>query len=546
MQVEDRGVRLARRPHRDHVITLDDDPVFEASRFTDRNGFTRWPIGVLVRLADLSTTRIGVVDSAGLVLDSTKHDFGGHDHWQPPTDQSGRPLRLNKWGWFGVEFRDRSTGEKAGALSRTERLLDVLAELGRPAWIVGGTLLGAVRAHDLIEHDDDIDLAYLSAHNTPSLVASESFELERAIRRHGFRSRRFSGAHFQILGESGDDEPSINIDVFSAFLRRGMVHQPFHIRGRFEASQILPLTTVELLGRDFPAPRDTEGWLNLNYGPNWATPEPGHSFRTPRITQILFSSWFGQYLKDIEYWSDHYARRPDSSGAPSDTAVWLSQSLPPGIPIIDLGTGLATDARFLSEQGFPVLGVDFASVPLGPVDLPRSGLALARMDVSDSRSLLSLAAAAHRTGRPVHVHSRNLVDEMDPLPRRSLFALMREFPARSTFSMTVRLGGSARSSESDEPDPTRRTLDPRTINHDSKRSGLEWAPVLKESATPDSNVLLWGELGRSPQGLALRERLRNLLRDPRSLKTEIAEWRRLPLRRAEAEDAALAQASGGL
>ena len=543
MQVDDRGVRLGRGPKRDHVITLDDDPVFAAARFTDRTGFTRWPIGVRVRLADLSATRIGAVDLSGRVLDRTEHDFGGHDHWQPPTDQSGRPLRLNKWGWFGVELRDRTPGEKTRALSDTKRLLEVLDEHGLPGWIVGGTLLGAVRAHDFIEHDDDIDLAYLSSHHTPSLVVSESFELERAISRRGWRCRRFSGAHFQITGAPVDDQPPIHIDMFSAFLRRGRVHQPFHIRGRFEASQILPLTTVELQGTNFPAPRDTNGWLRLNYGPDWAVPVPGHTFKTPRTTQILFSSWFGQYLRHFEYWSDYYARRSGSDGVPSESALWLSHSLPPGIPIIDLGTGHATDARFLGERGFPVLGVDYISVPPGPIDLPRSGIGLAQLDVSDSRSLLRLVAAAHRVEGPVHVHSRNLVDEMDPLPRRSLFALLRKFPAGSTFSMTVRL--SRRASGSDDADPTRRTLDLRTISHDSWRSGLDRVPVLKESATPHSNVLFRGERGGGPRDRALTRRLQALPRSPQELKTEIAEWRRLPLRTAEVEDLDVAHRSDG-
>ena len=60
---------------------------------------------------------------------------------------------------------------------------------GVEAFPAYGTLLGAVREQDLIGHDNDADLGYVSRHTHPLDVIRESFRLQRRLREQGYADR---------------------------------------------------------------------------------------------------------------------------------------------------------------------------------------------------------------------------------------------------------------------------------------------------------------------------------------------------------------------
>lgn len=532
-----RGVRLPSAPvPRGCRLALDGDPVVPVDRFAV-GGELPWPGGLAGRVGDLGPTTVALVDTAGTSLAQVEHDFGGADRWQRPADGWGRRLTLDKWGWWTVTLGDREPGERDRAIVDLHRVLAELGAAGRPAWIAGGTLLGAVRDGSFLRHDDDVDIAYLASSSHPHEVARESFALERRFQARGWSSRRFSGAHFQLRGADVAGRSPVHVDVFSAFFTSGLLNQPFHIRGPMRPEDLLPLGTAELAGAPMPTPRDVEAWLALNYGAGWRTPEPDHVLGTPRHVQRLFAGWFGEYQRHLEYWQEERQRaRPADPAAASGSARWLADALPAGTAVIELGCGGGQDAQLLAGAGFPVLATDFLA-PILPLEVPESGVAMARANVSDPRDLVRLAVAARRCGRPVHLHARNLADQVDPGTRRALLGALRHFPAGTSMSLTVRV---APRDHQDRHDPTAGRLSWRTIRRDAAASGIAWEPRYAEPGPASGGTLLWG--GRTTMGPAVRRvRIRDLPLTLRDLRAEIGELRRLPLRVAELEDLVAAE-----
>jgi SAM-dependent methyltransferase len=535
VRIETTGVRLKTADLQGRFIALNGEALFTPNRFVDSSGIVRWPIGLHLRLPELSATRISLLGPRADEEEFVIHDFGGARRWSGEVDTWGRPLRINKWGWFGIELRDRSDAEKAAALSDAQQLVSELDAWGTPAWIVGGTLLGAVRNGRLIDHDDDIDLAYLANSQDPHDVALESFQIEHLLANLGWRTLRFTGAHFQATRVRSPEAPGIHIDIFSAFFSDDLINQPFHIRGPFAREQLLPLRRVTLQGVDLPAPRDIDGWLTLNYGDRWRTPDPGHRLVTPATTRWLFSGWFGQYLQHYEYWTDRYGRVPPPTPPPASAcADWLLSRLAPGTPVIELGCGLGADARVLADNGYPVLATDYASVSGNSLELPEQGLKTARLNAADPRDLMRVAAAARIRGRPVHVHSRNVMEQLQASARRDLLNAFLLFPPGSTFSMSVRVGQRANDTG---PDPNAWRLDLSTVRQEGVRAGLSWQPQGGEPGT-SGNVMFWGSQGVDTKG---RRWMATIPRSLKDLKTEISRWRRIPLRLAEVQALLVAQ-----
>ncbi len=269
------------------------------------------------------------------------------------TDAEGHGLRIDKWGRLTRSF-EYGTDIRPHVAALAASVIEILHEQDYDAFIVGGTLLGAVRDGEILPHDDDADVAYLSRHSHPSDLILESHRLQGSLQDRGFRVLRHSWSHLQVLA---DDSGGYYVDIFTAFYKSGHFHEPIHVREAGMEAAILPLTTQEVHGIRLPAPRQPEAWLAACYGPSWRTPDPSFTFETPPATQRRFHAWFGAFYSSINLWKTRYA----AGGSAHESETIRTHVIAAGDNVIDLGSGDGEDLAFYRSAGLRAAGAESIS-----------------------------------------------------------------------------------------------------------------------------------------------------------------------------------------
>lgn len=188
---------------------------------------------------------------------------------------------------FSFDYSDKEV-----VAAELKMAVDAISGLGYEVFINSGTLLGAVRGESFISHDNDVDLAVLLKGDSLPEVLKNYYDLYKRVRKlqgvaDHYRSRAKRPV-FKLNMKSG-----VRIDVFPAYILDGKVYVWPHTFGELERSDVLPLTTRVLHGHAFPAPKDAEKMLALNYGENWREPDPsfvfpwGHAER--RFSELLMA-----------------------------------------------------------------------------------------------------------------------------------------------------------------------------------------------------------------------------------------------------------------
>ena len=353
-------------------------------------------------------------------------------------DRQGHPIALDKANRFSPVFSERTAADLDPLLDAMTELLEVLAGAGVAAFPAYGTLLGAVREGDFLGHDSDADLGYVSSRSNPVDVIRESFELQRVVAAAGYRTYRYSGLAFRVDVVEADGATRC-LDVFGGFLDGGRLYLMGEVGTPFERDWLLPLSTVSLRGRDYPAPARPEKLLEAMYGPSWKVPDPAFKFETPRETTEVLNQWFrgtGHARRDWERRAAQRRRRPVPKGS-SALAKQLRRGEAEGTTVLDVGAGRGRDALWLARQGFPTTAYDFAPRGLEKArrtarrrDLP---LEVRALNLDEWRWVLSEGARMSRAGDgPRAMLARHVLDATDELGRQSLGRLA---------SMTLRGGG---------------------------------------------------------------------------------------------------------
>ncbi len=409
-------------------VLFDDQRVWTvtAARQAVREGHRHlpWP----PRLVPLLTGQTRLVlreHVSGRVWLDTDHSF---DDTSKPTsvrDDEGFPLAIDKWGFLVRTFGTSDSGLAAALLDDLEALLAAMHELGLPAFIAYGTLLGAVRAGTFLGHDNDADISYVSAYEHPSDITCESFRIERGLRAAGWEVFRSTGGFLQVSRNSEDDQRKI--DIFTGYFHEGCFAVERWVRAPMKRASLLPLGTVTLAGRELPAPACPEDLLAATYGESWQVPDPGFSFRTRRVDERRSSGWFG------EFWRGEGRRdqdEPEPTGVPSAFVEWVIEQLAHAAPVVDFGCGTGVDLVHLAAAGHRVIGLDFsaAALEVAADRVAEAGVEarLERLSLEDLRSVLTAACRlAVAEGPQVQAVARMLLNDLSATGRDHLWRACR-------------------------------------------------------------------------------------------------------------------------
>lgn len=187
-----------------------------------------------------------------------------------------------------AKFSQRDPEQLQKQLLELKSLMDFFKqELGVYTYVSYGMLLGAIREKDLVPHETDIDICYLSNENKITNVRKELQEIcnklieKDLLSKIWIRGKAFKKpSKINRLDFSGQMHVAtlnkmLNIDVFSSFIdQNNKFHMTRRIQGQLEKTDIVPFKTTNIRGINFNIPNHSEKVLNYIYGKQWIKPLP--------------------------------------------------------------------------------------------------------------------------------------------------------------------------------------------------------------------------------------------------------------------------------
>ncbi len=396
------------------------------------------------------------------------------------TDKRGRWLSINKWDRLGPTLdSDTSGAVQDRLLDNATALVARLQEWGYPVYAVGGTLLGALRNGQLMPHDDDIDLAWLSDRSSLTDVSLASYEMQRRLEADGLTVVRHSLAHLQVTYFDEDGFTDHYIDVFTGFhTEDGLYNQPFALRGELPRESLVPTSTLEVGGRELPAPASPEDWCAFAYGPNWLVPDPSFKFVTPPSTLRLFETRFGVYNRQRVWWEKHYEQLParESSQLSEDEADSVAEflrRLPERAEVIELGCGDGRLTERIAAAGHRLRAFDYSHEALRIARQTRpENVEYGYLNANDRHDMLALALDLLDEGRDHYVFAGSMLHDVPQNGRESIYVFLRAILNERTFAFFTFFTDPHPQYDSQVPETWHLRL--KTLHSETRRFGLSF------------------------------------------------------------------------
>jgi hypothetical protein len=435
LSVDDRGLHFGQSFSGSLDVVMDGQRVWSFGTSDAKPSVTEveWPMRLARRLQGTADVRI-VSDGRELFAGSVT--FGHGTDVEPGTrprfvDKHGIPIFIDKWGLIQRPFDGRrDAGVPEAMVDMARRVLQVMRDdCGIDGWLSFGTLLGAARDGRVIGHDSDVDLNYLSRHETPAEMAVELWDIGRALRRAGLEVQ-YRSASFVTVRFAVPDGGQGNLDVYTCFYVEDRLHETATVREVVARDAILPLQDVGFEGHQLPAPADPARLLAVSYGPRWQVPDP--SFRHEPGPEIIqrFDGWFGSLMKGRRDWAAYNTRLAAELAAElaaaegrvraSDFARWVAPQLRGVERVVEVGCGAGRDltayagSRSRAGGRRRVLGLDYAHPRRRtPYDGQRRVVAR-EFCLEDLRDVLTLGAQLSRKPEEQAVVARQLLEALSP------------------------------------------------------------------------------------------------------------------------------------
>ncbi|WP_345520903.1 class I SAM-dependent methyltransferase [Nocardioides conyzicola] len=298
---------------------------------------------------------------------------------------------LGQWGRVQLSKR-LDTEWQAAVLALYERVRALLrADLDYDAFVIYGTLLGAVRDGGYIGHDVDFDAAYVSRARTGPEAADELVRIALALVADGLRAE----AHPACLHIVDPDNPDHRIDLFHTYFDAdGRLCFPFGVAGStdFTESQWSGTAEIDLPGGTALAPRDPEALIAHLYGADWRLPKPGFNWDIDRTSAALDGRLSVEQRTKV-YWADFYARTEYTTG--STFFEFVSARPDTAGTVVDIGCGDGRDSCAFGTTDRRVLGLDQSPVGIEHAQKRAADLGLDRVEfrTCDVASVDDLGAA---------------------------------------------------------------------------------------------------------------------------------------------------------
>jgi hypothetical protein len=149
-------------------------------------------------------------------------------------------------------------------------------DLGKPLFVLYGTLLGQHRNDDFIPGDDDFDVGYYSDAGSSTAVRAEGMEIVIKLVRAGFvvtLNRQGRLFRLRLPGMP----PKCHLDVHAVWRERGSLW--IHPRANLDCvrEDFLPEGAAKLRVTEVSVPARPVAFLAAYYGADWRVPDPAYS-----------------------------------------------------------------------------------------------------------------------------------------------------------------------------------------------------------------------------------------------------------------------------